>query len=714
VSDPADLAIFRRDPALALLDDAELGRFVDELDQQAVTAGTVVAREDETSHDLLFVLEGEASVERRGLVLAPLRPGDHFGVIGLLTDGARAATVTARTPLRLARMTRARYATLRRAHPELALCFVEALTRSIARSWMGMTDRVGVLLDERLLPRRAEISVLIEGERRAVAPGTRVGQLLPERVGEDPVVAALLDDRPVSLDTPVAADAWLAPVALSSWEGREVFRRSARLLLLAAVERAHPEWDVRLAPALTSFQPIAFLGEPVDAGDFVQAVRPTLRHFAEEKIAFREETWTLSEARELFARRGWTDAARLLDTWRDDNVTLAQCGGVHALRIGPLVPHAGFLAGIDVAVHGDTVILDFGEHGNGAFADAPRGADERATELSAPRFGGPMVASAARWQSGLGITSVGELNGACVAGRVDEIIRVAEGFHEKRIGQLADEIVAKEGAIRIITIAGPSSSGKTTFIKRLMTQLEVAGMRPHAVSLDDYYVDRERTPRDASGAYDFEVIDALDLPALARDVRALLGGDEVALPRFDFKLGKSEPGAGERIALGRGEILLLEGMHGLNPKLLGDAAPPGRLFRVFIHPASTLPLDRASRIAPEDVRLLRRLVRDRHGRGIATAENISRWPAVRRGELLHIYPFLPNADVIFDSSLVYEPCVLKVYAERYLLEVPPRHPSHTVAQRLRQLADRFIAIYPDHVPPTSIVREFIGGSGFEY
>jgi uridine kinase len=314
----------------------------------------------------------------------------------------------------------------------------------------------------------------------------------------------------------------------------------------------------------------------------------------------------------------------------------------------------------------------------------------------------------------MGITSVGAFNERCVDGEVTQLIRVAEGFHEKQISHLADTIAEHRDRLRVICVAGPSSSGKTTFIKRLSVQLHINQLRPVSLSLDDYYVDRVKTPRDEHGEWDFEALEALRLDLLQSHVARLLAGEEVQLARYDFKTGQSSPEGGARLKLQPGDLLLLEGIHGLNPRLLGDLPRPEQLFRIFIHPATSLPFDRMSRVSTTDLRLLRRIVRDRHTRGYSAAENIARWPSVQAGELLHIFPHQHRADATFDSALVYEPAVLKVFAERYLLEVPPTHPSYATAWRLRHLVDRFIAIYPDHVPPTSIIREFIGGSGFEY
>ncbi len=225
---------------------------------------------------------------------------------------------------------------------------------------------------------------------------------------------------------------------------------------------------------------------------------------------------------------------------------------------------------------------------------------------------------------------------------------------------------------------------------------------------------RSRTIRDANGDYDFEALEALDLALLQDHVRRLLARAEVKTARYDFHTGLSNAAGGPANRLRDGDVLMLEGIHGLNPRLLGALPRAGELFRVFIHPATTLALDRLSRVSATDLRLLRRIVRDRHTRGYSAADNIVRWPSVQAGERIHIFPYQGEADAIFDSALIYEPAVLKVYAERYLLEVPPEHSAYPTAIRLRHLIDRFVSIYPDHVPPTSLIREFIGGSGFEY
>jgi uridine kinase len=324
-----------------------------------------------------------------------------------------------------------------------------------------------------------------------------------------------------------------------------------------------------------------------------------------------------------------------------------------------------------------------------------------------------MTEEHARWLVALQMDSAGAFNRACIHGHVTQLIMVSEGFQEKRISRIADQIRAAEPVAKVVCIAGPSSAGKTTFIRRLRVQLQVLGLRPVSISLDDYYVDREQTPRDAHGEYDFEAFEAMRVAVLQDHIARLLRGERVATARFDFRSGTSEPAGGPVIQLGPHDVLMLEGIHGLNPRLLGSV-PEQRIFRVFVCPLTQLPFDRLTRVYASDVRLLRRIVRDRFARGHDAAANILRWPSVRAGERAHIFPFQRYADAVFDSSLIYELSVLKVYAERYLLEVPRDHAAYTTAFRLLGLLDRFVSIYPDHVPPTSLLREFIGGSGFEY
>jgi uridine kinase len=449
-----------------------------------------------------------------------------------------------------------------------------------------------------------------------------------------------------------------------------------------------------------------------------------------EKVPLLEEWWTIEEAREHFEHEGATAVTALLKTWRDAAVPLVSYGSAYALRNGPLLPDTGELTGFRVVTDGDVLLLVYGNEAAqrplpsimapaAVETNAPRVLTEvdRAFIVSqaqrASRHAAAMTVVQEGWLEALGITSVGTFNDSSINGNVSQLIFVNEGYQEKRISQIADEIAAHAEDMKIVCIAGPSSSGKTTFIRRLKTQLQVNGIQPAGIGLDDYYVDREETPRDEAGAFDFEAFEALRMDLLQEHLGRLLAGEQVRTAHYDFQKGTSHPVGGPEMRLGPRDLLLLEGIHGLNPMLLAEV-DTARVFRVFVCPLAQLPFDALSRVHASDVRLIRRLVRDRHARAIDAATTIQRWPSVRAGERRHIFPYQHHADAVFDSSLVYELGVLRVFAERYLLEVAHEDPATVTAFRLLTLLDRFVAIYPDHVPPTSILREFIGGSGFVY
>jgi len=705
LSRETQLAALARSPLLAALPPGGLEGLLDIADVVEMAPGGTVVREGESGGDMYFVLAGEARLRRNDFPLKVLGAGGHFGALGLLTNQPRTVTVTAGARLTVARLTPARWVDLVAHHPRVAVSLLTALLVHVREDLVEMTDSVGLLLQGRSLPRAREVSVRVGGEVRRMATGTPLRHVLPAESHGQLVVAGLLNQKPVSLNTPLFADAAVAPLTIDESEGRQVWVRSLGLVLLEAAQQVAPGSDVRVGPSRGPVQLVLVSG-PMDRGLLAERLTAAMQRIVEANAPFRQETWPVEEAQAYFEERGWTNAARLLATQRQANAPLVTCGELYAVAMGPFLPSTGALRGWKLEPIGDGLLLDYGRHD-------PRSNGLSAASLAAEPDGG-MVRAHRAWLDGMGVKSTGAFNDLCISGGVTQLIRVAEGFHEKRIGAIADDIAARREDVRIIAIAGPSSSGKTTFIKRLTTQLHIDGLRPVGLSLDDYYVDRERNVRDQDGNYDFEALEAIDLALLQGHVRRLLAGESVATARYDFRSGKSHPEGGARIQLGAGDVLMMEGIHGLNPRLLGEIPRGGELYRVFIHPATTLAFDRLSRVSATDLRLLRRIVRDRHHRGYRADENILRWPSVQRGERQHIFPFLSRADAVFDSSLVYEPAVLKVYAERYLLEVPQSSPAYGTAWRLRLLVDRFVSIYPDHVPPTSILREFIGGSGFEY
>lgn len=519
----------------------------------------------------------------------------------------------------------------------------------------------------------SSVNVFVDGPPLSVPAGTRVGDVVPREVDGSRVVAALVDYRITGLSALLSHDAAVVPLPLSHWEGERVVRRSLGLALLRAGARLSPPLGLRLGGSIGLGQRVHVEATSVPLDVLLESLRASLRAVIAEREPFRTEQWPTEDAMRLLSRTGDRDAAKVVGMSLSDTVPLLVCGETRALGTGPVLPDAGWLSDCSLA-------------------------RQRATDMSEVHE---------RWLRSMDITSVGRLAERCIEGKVSEVIDVSEGFHEKRIGEIASEI-QRRGTVRAITVAGPSSSGKTTFLRRLRVQLSVVGVHSHLISLDDYYVDRARTPRDEVGEYDYETFEALDVPLLHGHVAQILDGKPVKTARYDFTTGLSNRHGGPEITLAPSAVLLVEGIHGLHPQLFPSVAEDS-IFRVFVNPSTTLPIDRLTTVSASDLRLIRRIVRDRFQRGTTPADNIRRWPSVRRGEKRHIFPHLGLADAVFDSALVYEPAVLKVYAERYLLEVPRSDPTHATAHRLRGLLDAFVAIYPDHVPRTSLLREFIGG-----
>ena len=318
------------------------------------------------------------------------------------------------------------------------------------------------------------------------------------------------------------------------------------------------------------------------------------------------------------------------------------------------------------------------------------------------------------WVNIMGVPTVGSLNEKVLGGDASELIKIAEAFHEKQLGQIADTIAEANSSrgVRMVLISGPSSSGKTTFAKRLGVQLRVLGLNPVLISLDDYFVEREKTPRDEKGDYDYEALEAIDLAQLNEHLKRLAAGESVAIPRYDFITGKRQWHENP-LQLDERSILIMEGIHGLNPRLT-PSIPDKLKFKIYISCFTSVAMDNLSRIPTTDNRLLRRITRDYATRGSNAYATIARWGSVRRGEEIHIFPYQENADVMFNSSLFYEISVLRPFVEPILREVPDTVPEYGEASRLLKFLDNFTPVKPDEIPPTSLLREFIGGSSFKY
>lgn len=547
--------LLSRMSALDVLSEAERVTFHRFCDRVSVAAGEEIVHEGDRERTLYFVLEGEGRLRRGDLDLGPVGEGDHFGELGLVAGRARAASVIATTAMTLARLRYDHWKRLLDEQPRIAARLLETLVDRLGTQLTEMTDSVGDLLRHRTLPRRAKVEVTLGGEKRVVRTGTPLAEILPAEMEGARVVAALVDRTALTLSTPISAPAVLEPLLETHWEGQRILRDTVNLVLLEAANTA--KLRVRLGASMGSATWLE-LDEADRNDETIARLAAAMHDLVERDVPIREELWTVEEARAELEEWGWRDAAQILSIWREATVQLVTCGRVYALRNGVLAPRTGFARGFELRPsEGGAVVLA---------KAAPKGV-ERALAPWAET-----MREHDRWISAMGVTSVGTFDRACISsegGQVSDIIRVAEGWHEKRLGQIADRLATREG-LRVVCIAGPSSSGKTTFIKRLRVQLQVVGIDSALVSLDDYYVDRVRTPRSPDGEYDYEALEALDLTLLRAHVTRMLAGETVRTARYDFPTGTSLRDGGKDIALGPGRVLMLEGIHGLNPLLLGD------------------------------------------------------------------------------------------------------------------------------------------------
>ncbi|MFH1131648.1 MAG: nucleoside kinase [Pseudomonadota bacterium] len=550
------------------------------------------------------------------------------------------------------------------------------------------------------------IQVQLGPKKLAVLFGTLVGEVLRHHwpAGEHPPLAAIFHNRCVDLDYPVTAPGEIRPVDYTMREGVLVYRRTATLMLLEAVRRLFGQIRVSVSQAHGPSYAYRIKFENEFSKKQMKLLEQQLSNMVAEDFPLTKKWVTLAEARDLFASRGAKEKLRLLKTWWEDHVPLVFCGGICDIRHYPVAPSTGCLKTFQLVYQPSGLILRFPSRGN---------PQSLAPYVESPKL--ELVSQeSALWLNQLGVANVGQLNELTLAGEGSELIRIAEGLHEKKIVEIADRISHPDKEIRLVLIAGPSSSGKTTFSKRLSLQLRVNGIRPIAVSTDNFYVNRENTPLDESGEYDFESIEAIDLELFNKVLAALLRGETVCPPRFNFTTGKRKPDDKcPPMQLEKGQVILIEGIHALNPRLTA-AITEHQKFKVYVSALTQLCLDDHNRIFTSDTRLIRRIVRDRMFRGYSALQTIKTWPRVRRGEMRNIYPFQEEADMMFDSALVYEYSVLRLYAERFLLEIPQNDPAFATAYRLLKFSRYFVPIFDESIPQTSLLREFIGGSYFDY
>lgn len=517
-----------------------------------------------------------------------------------------------------------------------------------------------------------------------------------------PVMGVLFNHRLQSLREPLRVPGTLEPVFLEGSTGHKIYRRTLCFLLEMALKRSLPHLRLHIGHSLGEgyfFFPPS--GHPLSPEE-VATLRDSMAELVSRDLPILPAHLYYTQALEVFQTQGQEDSAQLIRQRNLPEVSCWSCDGYHDLDHFTLAPRTSAVPLFDLVPHREGCILHL---------------PAKAWPLELKPFQDkPILYSIYQeyksWGDVLGISCVPELNRVAATKEVTEYIQVAETLQEKKLSDLADRIAERRQDIKLILVAGPSSSGKTTFTKKLAIHLKVLGFRPRVISLDDYFVSREETPRDAEGNYDFEHLHALDIPKLNRDLVDLLEGREVEIPIFDFKTGHRKD-KGRMLRMEGKDILMMEGIHGLNDQLT-PLVPRHRKFKIYISALTQLNLDNHNRISTTDNRLIRRMVRDFQFRGYSALHTLKMWPSVRRGEDRNIFPHQDSGDAVFNTALDYELAVLRNYALPLLKSVPPTEPEYYHATRLIGFLEDFTAILPQHVPLYSLLREFIGDSGFKY
>lgn len=528
--------------------------------------------------------------------------------------------------------------------------------------------------------------------------GAKVEDFLQSVELDSQPVAAIVNSDLRELTFPIELDSRVAPITMSMPDGARIYRRSLTFLLEMTFADLFPAATLFVDHSVASGGYYCQVSgrKPLSESE-IESLKAHMHQLVDSNQPFVRKVIPLQEAIEYFRSRGYADKVNLLKHRIKDYLTVYQLGERLGYHHGYMVPSTGYLRWFDL------VNVEAGFTLRYPRRHKP---DELLPMPEYPKLLGSFL-QYGDWLAKLGIENVGSLNDAIESGHSDQIVLVSEAFHENHLARIANQIGDQLDQSRIILIAGPSSAGKTTTSRRLTVQLLALGISPFPLELDHYFLDRDKTPLGEDGKPDFEAIEALDLPLLADHLPRLLKGDQVQLPRYNFKTGKREDG--EVIRLKDGQPIILEGIHGMDPRLI-PASISGEAFRIYVSALTQLNLDRHNRVSTTDTRLIRRIVRDARERGYSAAQTIDRWESVRRGEKKHIFPYQENADVMFNSALAYELAALKPFAEPLLRQVPHGTPEYIEAKRLLAFLEWFLPLDISLVPETSIVREFLGGS----
>lgn len=546
-----------------------------------------------------------------------------------------------------------------------------------------------------------ELRINLNGKEMIVKKGTRVEDLIQGLKGKKDsiIVAVLIDNEIRELTYRLENDCKINFVDLACEDGLRIYERGLKFLLIKAVKDLFPEYELQIRHSVSRGIFFEILDYHVTPEDAVRIER-RMRELVEMNIPFIKVTGSIDEARKIFLKRGREDRHRVIENREKDYVTLYIFDNIEDYFYGYMVPSSGYLKlfAVEADNGGIVLILPKKENPN-VLPDVP-----------IPRKLFNIFTEYGEWINILGVGDVGKLNDVIENGGLKDLVLIAEALHEKKIAQIADLIKHQQPQKKVIMIAGPSSSGKTTFAQRLSIQLKVNGLKPLNISVDDYFVDKTKTPLDEDGKPDYEALKAVDLHLFNQDINTLINGGEVGIPSYNFQKGMREYN-GKKMKMVEGEVLVIEGIHCLNPGLTSEVKQENK-FNIYISAITSMRIDRYNRIPTTDLRLIRRMVRDNRYRGTPAPRTIDLWPSVRKGEEKNIFPFQEKADAMFNSSLIYDLPMLKPMALPLLNKITKDMPQYAEARRLIEFLSYFVSAPTDLVPANSILREFIGGSLF--
>ncbi|MCE9614095.1 MAG: nucleoside kinase [Lentisphaerae bacterium] len=550
------------------------------------------------------------------------------------------------------------------------------------------------------------VLTLQDGTRLKRPAGTQVGTLPGVADGADglPFIAAMVNHDVASLSYPLATNASIRFLTLADAHGWRVYRRSLSFLTAKALREVFPEAAFTLQHSLGMGLFWSFRANAHDGitQDELNRVGDHMRNLVQRDLPIERQKVSYEDAVRQFEAAGEEDKLKLLKYRNPPHVVLYECDGFTDLAHGPLSPRTGVLKQFDLVAHDRGFVLNL--------------PDRETPHVITPFEDHPhlfhIYQEHKEWGRILGVSTVGRLNEIIATDEMENFMRTAEALHEQKMGRIADQIASRRDQIKLVLIAGPSSAGKTTFAKRLTTHLTVHGLRPITLGTDDYFVGHDRNPVDENGQPDFEHLEAVDVGLFNEHLSKLCEGVEVDTPTFNFTTKQPEY-RGRKLRLAPDQILIVEGIHGLNPRLTA-MVPPERKFKIYVSALTQLNVDSHNRISTTDNRLMRRMVRDHRYRGHTALETLRIWTSVRRGEKRWIFPFQHEANATFNSALDYELAVLKPKVEPLLMQIKPMDPEYAEARRLSEFLLNFLAADDRAVPRTSILREYIGGSAFKY